>query len=76
MYILVQGAVPKSNSAHCLLLLYFMFNCVNYSANPVNIFYFYQLFLLSMLIFGYTFICYHTSMLQSIQLIYKQYYAL
>ena len=32
MYILVQGAVPKSNSAHCLLLLYFMFNWANYSA--------------------------------------------
>ena len=24
MYILVQGAVPKSNSAHCLLVLYFI----------------------------------------------------
>ena len=83
MYILVQGAVPKSNSAHCLLLLHFMFNSTNYSANLIKIFYSYQhiLFLPNISIVN-VIILIHIYMLSYnyaavyIQLIYKQYYTL
>ena len=40
MCVLVQGAVPKSNSEHCLLLLYFMLNCVICMLLFLNDFYF------------------------------------
>ena len=53
MYIFVQGAVPKSNSAHCLLLLHIscLIPQINYSANLTKIFYFYKIFLLLMSMF-------------------------
>ena len=76
MYILVQGAVPKSNSAHCLLLLYFilielmtlpMLSTIlflpNISIVNVNI-----LIHIYMLSYNYAAVY--------IQLIYNQYYAL
>ena len=41
MYVLVQGAVPKYNSAQCVTC--FLFSSTNYSANLTNMLYSYKI---------------------------------
>ena len=53
-----------------------MFNSINYSANFTNISYFYQIFLLSMLIFDTLLFYYHATMMHSMFILYTIQYIL